>query len=702
MGFCLSALCLNIGLPAAAEERLVQLSVQVTDKRGNFVEGLRVDDFEVIEKGQRQTIRDFFSAEVKKGEFFITSSNGESFLKPRVFFIVVDQSSAGTFSLQGVKGPLKNFLEKYFNRQDSIYLFTDREAVAWVRGRLVSLVPETGRSEAGQLRRVELADIFSDFSHQVVDSTLKPDPYSSIKETPDRGWSPKEKPKEYLAELEFDYSRFSILNFVDRLNALARLTEAVPGEKMLLVISENFKNFSGLSPKNEQRVLASYIGGGRFRGKVVDGQQTVAPYLVSPPALGEVLSHSRTAVYSVLLESARVSIPHLESTDALPNPIIFSDDSNQFQIQGLAEIRQKSESDIYQDLLRKMAKETGGLFLARARNFEESLNEIGRAMGKAYLISYISTNQKFDGKFREIEVKVRGKNLRIRHRKGYYAVDREEEAEKELRQCLEERAGSPSLSMLLKAEVFPVDSSGLFLLLKIEPKGLALSDRLRIVGDRLETGLLSRFRLLLELEDERGKVVKSETRLFELAVRPEEFHLPPAVYGGDLVEEGKYRVRVALKDEVGGKITSAEEKIEVCLPGKDSRQDRLEKVFFVRNDGLVREFGKVPNLLHYEGSVLYPRLDPEFGTEETLDLYLEMTSENSRGVDFYLSVIRVENKQVCKSYEMSAPLRTGSTSFLMNIPLKDFFYGDYILQVIAVERGSTRYSLVRLPFKVVF
>jgi hypothetical protein len=94
-------------------------------------------------------------------------------------------------------------------------------------------------------------------------------------------------------------------------------------------------------------------------------------------------------------------------------------------------------------------------------------------------------------------------------------------------------------------------------------------------------------------------------------------------------------------------------------------------------------------------------LDSEFGPEETVDLFVEINSENPGRVDFYLSVIRVKDEHIFKSYEMSALLEKGLNPIMMSIPLKDFFYGDYILQVLAIERGSGQYSLVRLPFQVI-
>jgi len=697
----LAFLCLNPGFPAATQEQPVQISVEVTDRQGNFVQGLRPDEFEILENGKPQTIKDFASGQVRNGQLFVTTADGETSSRSRVFFVIVDQSSADFFSLQKIKNPLRDFLKSLFNRRDSICLFMGGEAVAWLQERLVDLSPGTEAPEKGATKKLGLADIFSDFSDQVVDSTQAPYSPAGLQETQDKGFNPKEKPRERFAGLELDYSRFGMLNFVGRLNTLARMAEAIPGDKTLLIISGNFQDFGETSPPDERKVATAYIGGGRFLGIAIDDGQRVAPNLVSSSSLGEILSHSRTSVYSVLLDPGLVKMPHLESTEAITKPIIFPKGFDKSQPSGLAEMRVRSEGEVYQDMMRVLTKETGGLALAKTKNIEDSLDKIGQAMQEMYLVSYVSTDPKPDGKFRKVEVRVKRKDVVVRHRRGYYAVDRDAEAEKELRRSLEQKVSSQTLTVFLKTETLPLRSSGLFLLLKIELKGLALTDRLKIGEEGAHSVLSSRFRLLLQLENETGEVIKREVRPFNVEVRQNELHLRPAIYGGEMLREGKYRIRLSLKDEVGGEVTTVEKQVEVRVPERGRKQNRLERVCFARKTFLAFEFGEIPKFMEYEGATLYPRLDSEFGAEETIDLFVEMNSDNPGRADFYLNVIRVKDERVFKSYEMSAPLDRGSNPIMMNIPLKDFFYGDYILQVLAIERRSGQYSLVRLPFQVI-
>jgi Ca-activated chloride channel family protein len=75
--------------------------------------------------------------------------------------------------------------------------------------------------------------------------------------------------------------------------------------------------------------------------------------------------------------------------------------------------------------LKRLAEETGGraFFTAEVIELERSFTAIARELRSQYLIAYDPTNDNFDGKFRQIEVKLPNhKDLKIRTKKGYPAV----------------------------------------------------------------------------------------------------------------------------------------------------------------------------------------------------------------------------------------------------------------------------------------
>lgn len=76
--------------------------------------------------------------------------------------------------------------------------------------------------------------------------------------------------------------------------------------------------------------------------------------------------------------------------------------------------------------LKHFAEATGGLFfksnvdLGRLREVFERIN---KEIKNQFSIGYITTNQRRDGSFRKLSVKVKRRGLKVTHRKGYYASE---------------------------------------------------------------------------------------------------------------------------------------------------------------------------------------------------------------------------------------------------------------------------------------
>jgi len=71
----------------------------------------------------------------------------------------------------------------------------------------------------------------------------------------------------------------------------------------------------------------------------------------------------------------------------------------------------------------QMAETTGGrvLFPYATEQLATSFAEIEQELRSQYNLTYVPTNSKRDGTFRQVEVKVKRDKTNIRHRKGYYA-----------------------------------------------------------------------------------------------------------------------------------------------------------------------------------------------------------------------------------------------------------------------------------------
>ena len=74
-----------------------------------------------------------------------------------------------------------------------------------------------------------------------------------------------------------------------------------------------------------------------------------------------------------------------------------------------------------QDGLRELAHQTDGAVVLNTNDTGSALARILADTGSYYLMSYYSTNQKLDGRFRRITVRVKREGLEVRARPGYLA-----------------------------------------------------------------------------------------------------------------------------------------------------------------------------------------------------------------------------------------------------------------------------------------
>lgn len=72
--------------------------------------------------------------------------------------------------------------------------------------------------------------------------------------------------------------------------------------------------------------------------------------------------------------------------------------------------------------LSQLALQTGGAFIGDTNQLGPRLRQVDEELGTYYLLTYAPTNQSYDGKFRNIAVKVKRGGVDIQTRKGYYAV----------------------------------------------------------------------------------------------------------------------------------------------------------------------------------------------------------------------------------------------------------------------------------------
>jgi hypothetical protein len=129
--------------------------------------------------------------------------------------------------------------------------------------------------------------------------------------------------------------------------------------------------------------------------------------------------------------------------------------------------------------LNSLAVDTGGKMFVDSNNIALGIETVQKAMSSYYLIGYYSSNDKEDGKYRKIDVKLNGGKLaggKLEFRKGYYA-DKNwqkmngEDKEFQLTQALS--AGDPvtEIPMVLQVDYFRISPTAYYVPVSIRVPG---------------------------------------------------------------------------------------------------------------------------------------------------------------------------------------------------------------------------------------
>lgn len=406
------------------EVKQVLVPVTVTDSKGHSVQGLRSNNFRVFEDGVEQRIVSF-SAEVgAAGQLFqsqpptdiagppelISPNTSEGKTRLPIYLVVVDTLNSEFGNFEQVRRALQKLLRGE-RAGEALY-----GLVTLTRG--VAVIQQLTTDPSAVLRILDdkrftnsiLASEQSNLTLQETQLLQMLDDY--CQHCPcSRGARICSKGSQFDKIMFFAASAaqacgLQLHDFLAGLRTLVESLGTIPGKRTLILISDGFSIQPG---RDLFELIAAYVndpGVGlqdpvpRLDSEIQDllraaQSRDVAFYAIDsrglyviPPGGYDVTVVSRTKTYEVgprIEEAKAISVTHRG------------------------------------DGLQQLAEETGGLFF---HNSNDILKGLRRALedGRAYyLLVYVPSNRRPDGKFRKILVQVDGKNLNIRAKQGYWA-----------------------------------------------------------------------------------------------------------------------------------------------------------------------------------------------------------------------------------------------------------------------------------------
>lgn len=348
-----------------------------------------------------------------------------------------------------------------------------------------------------------------------------------------------------------------------------------------------------------------------------------------------------------------------------------------------------------QNGLMQLAQETGGQFIGDSNNIVPRLKQVDEDLNTYYMVTYTPTNTNFDGKFRNITLKLNRSGVEVQSRKGYYAVNAGSGTpvlyyETPALAALANGRADNSLSLKSHSFHFPEAAHPGRTAFEVETPTGAYT----FIEDKGKKVYNSDFSVVVLVKDEAKQVVRKLSTHYTLNGPLEQ--LPKMktglvlFYREEDLPPGKYDVEAAVYDLPSNKISLRKTTIEV--PDADETKLRLSSIAIVkRGEQLAKDHKNTSPFLFGE-VLLYPNLgEPVSKAAKQMGFFFTVYPAKGSTFTPALTVELWQNGKALASVplKLPAPNESGRIPYVGNLPLESLQPGEYELRAsVRTDKGS--------------
>jgi VWFA-related protein len=667
-----------------ASTDVVRIDVEVTDKSGKSIKGLRADQFTITDDGKPQKISSFSYSDIEKIE-----TAGQVDEKPIV--IPVDAPVSTSAPPDGAADPTRDrrmmimFFDLTSMQTDDILRAHDA-AEKFVKHQispadLVAVVTFSVRISV-------LANFTNDRAAlENGIAQLLPGAASSLGEPLSAAAQNGEySVQEYTgAAYTADETEFNVFNTDQKLAAvegLANVLAGIPGRKALIEFT------GGITQTGEENRSALR-------------------------AATDAANRADVSIYSIDARGLFATPPGGDvTTNAATGTSMFS---------GASVFHQTDQREDSRDTLATLSSDTGGKAFFDLGDLSDAFPKIQADNSGYYLLGYyLPAGIKRDGRWHSIRLKVNVPGAHVRYRDGYYAPKDFQHLEKEGRdQQL--------------ADAMASDNPQLDLPIAVETSMFRLSDQQTYVpiAAKLSSSALdwaekhgrreAAFDFAAQVRAyPNGQTVAQLRDTINVHLDPQRFqqiNQTSLLYqGGVVLAPGKYRLKFLARENESGRIGTFEE--DILVPTAQPNRITLSSVLLSSQLVPVEKStevetktqgvrGKITNSpLEMEGQKIVPSVTRFFTQGQTLFVffqayYPEKADKSEKfdpaslraGLVFFRNGIQVNATPVLAASAMDE--KTRAASFRISLPLSKLPAGRYTVQAIVIGAGTQQSAFGR-------
>ena len=645
-----------------AEVNYVEVDARVLDQQGKFITDLKPEDFQIFEDGKPQKVTAFSLVNIPleriERPLFASKPiepdvrNNMQGADGRIYVIVLDDYHTAPLRSQRVKLAAKQFVERYVGAND-----------------LVAVVHASGRADASQEftnsqpRLLRAIDRF--MGRKLNSSTL-----NRIEDVQRRAGTPMAG--DPAADLDDKERGYQARGTLDAIRNVAQYLGNIRGRRKAVVMFGEGIDYNINELFNDQITEAQAVIDATRDMLAAATRANVAIYAVDPRGLGA----------------------EFEGLAAIQS---FPDDTSL----GLGMSSIFNEVRLAQDSLRVMGEESGGFAIVNKNDFRDAFQRIVDDNSSYYVMGYYSTNDRRDGRFRKIEVKVPSRSaLTVRARKGYVAPrGKAPEVPRtaanapppELRDALESPLPLTGLPLALTAVVFkgPAPKGSVVIstfvagnMLPFVESGGMMKNDLEVLGvatdDKGKTFTTDRATVNLNMKPDTAKrVTATGFRVIQsIDLSPGRYNLRVAVREANTRKAGSVTFDLEVPDFSKQPLTMSDIALTSALSGAAPTvrpKDPLEKLLPGPLSS-YREFAPIDEL------ALFAEIYDNVKQAHKVEITATVKAEGGQTV--------FETREEHDSSELAGS--AGGYGFQTRVPLKNFAPGLYVLRVEAITRIGDR------------
>jgi len=684
----------------------VTLDVVVRDKKGRPVKDLTASEFEIYEDGVRQQVESFrlavrepeTKADVNRGKDTPASpaaagaaASRDKTANPGVIALVFDRLSPDARSMArkaanaySEEGLMANDFTGVFAIDMSLLTlqqYTDNpQLVKQAIEQATSRAPSTFASNNEQTRG--LADRQMSLERQATTAQGA----TSVSGPGDSSGASAAAQEIGRANIEMAFVQMQ-MRMLETFETLERNHQGHATANSLLALVNSMRNLPG------RKTVIFFSEGLSLPPAVVEQFRSVI----------NAANRANVSVYTVDAAGLRIDSPNLETTrelNALAQRRMNEVHRTQEPSGPLTKSLERNE-----DLLRlnphsglgELADQTGGFLIRDTNDLSAGLRRIDEDMRAHYVMTYMPKNQEYDGRFRQISVKLSRPNLDVQTRKGYYAVDHTIASpvlayEAPALAALGAARASDSFALRVGALSFP------------EPERLGLAPILVEVPasaftyspDNEKKIYNSDFSIVALVRNESGRVVEKVSQHYQLSGPADKIE---AARNGEILfyreanlQPGRYTIEAVAYDAPSGKSSVRKTNLEVS--GLDKTKLRLSSLTLLkRADRLTADEQKKNHPLHFGEIIVYPNLGEPLRKSVAKQLAFFFTAWPAQGSaeKLKLTVEVIQNGRDLGQIpaELPAADEQGRVKYASALPLDNFQPGKYELRVTVKDGQSS-------------